>query len=64
MSTFKPKGLVGKIGVKGTLVFKNAAGQVIKTVEMNGAIPISKLGMTEDQARDFVHQHQQQEKRS
>lgn len=64
MSAFKPKGMTGKIGVKGTLVFKNAAGQVIKTVEMNGAIPISKLGMTEDQARDFVQQHQQQEKRS
>lgn len=62
--TFNTKPLVGKIGLSGTLVCKNAAGEVIKTIEMKGEIPLSKLGMTEDQARDFVRQHQQQEKQS
>lgn len=62
--TYAPKAMVGKIGIKATLVYKNAAGQVVKTVEMNGAVDPSKLGMTEDQAREFVQQHQQQEKRS
>jgi len=60
----KPQALKGKIGISGTLVFKNAAGEVIKTVEMTGAIPISNLGMTEKpQALEQAPQ-QQQEKQS
>ncbi len=58
--SFNPTTMRGKIGITGTLVYKNAAGEVIKKVEMSGAVPISKLGMTEAQARDFVQQHQQE----
>lgn len=62
--TFAPKPITGKIGIKARLVFKNKAGTVVKVMDLDGAVPISKLGMTEDQAREFVQQHQQQQEKS
>lgn len=59
-ASFTPRGMKARIGIKATFVCKNAAGQVIKTIDASGSVPIAKLGMTEDQARDFVQQQQQE----
>lgn len=53
-------GLRAKIGVTGTLVCKNKDGEVIKTIELNGSVPLADvLGVTEEKAREIVQQHQQ-----
>lgn len=49
-----------KLGISGTLEFRNKAGEIIKTVEVKGGIPLSKLGITEDQARQMVREQQEQ----
>lgn len=56
--TFKT-GMGGKLGISGTLEFRNKAGEVIKTIELNGQIPLSQLGMTPEQAQQLIQQHQE-----
>ncbi len=48
-----------RMGIKGTLECRNAAGEVIKTIEMNGEIPLSRLGLTVEQAKQLVEQQQE-----
>lgn len=53
-------GLRARIVIKGTLVCKNAAGEVIKNIELDGSIPLSEsLGVSEEQAQEIVQQLQQ-----
>lgn len=57
---FDPKPIGARLGVRGTLEYRNARGEVIKTVEVRGDIPLAKLGLTEDQARELVQQQENQ----
>lgn len=59
---FTPRGLQARIDLSGTLVYKNKAGEVIKTVSFTGGIPIKKLGLNEAQARELVAKHQEKAK--
>lgn len=43
-----------RLVLSGTLEFRNAAGEVIKTTEMRGAVPLDDLGITEDEARQLI----------
>lgn len=45
-----------KLGIRCAFQCKNARGEVIKTIEVSGAIPLSKLGLTEAQAQALVNQ--------
>lgn len=57
---FDPKHVGARLGVRGTLECRNARGEVIKTIEVNGSIPLTQLGLTEDQARELVQQQENQ----
>lgn len=48
-----------KLGLFGTLVYKDAQGNVLKEVQINGAIPLEKLGLSIEEAQELI---QQQEK--
>lgn len=47
-----------KLGVSGVLEYRDAAGTLLKTVEIKGAIPLSSLGMSVDEARDLIKQQE------
>ena len=51
--------MAARLGIRGTFECRNAAGEVIKTIEANGAVPLSRLGLTEEQARELVQQQQE-----
>lgn len=48
--------MTAKLGMRGTIECRNANGEVIKTIEFTGAIPLERLGITEEQARSLVEQ--------
>lgn len=52
-------GVGARLGLRATFVCKNAAGEVIKTIEAQGAIPLADLGMTEDEARALIEKESQ-----
>lgn len=56
---YEPKQMTARLGIRGTFECRNAAGEVIKTIEVTGAIPLTKLGLTQDQARQLVEQQKQ-----
>ena len=56
--SFKPNSVGARLAIRGTLECRNARGEVIKTIEVNGAIPLAKLGLTEEQARELVQQQE------
>lgn len=56
LMTYKPTTMGALVGIRGTLECRNAAGEVIKTIEMNGEIPLSRLGLTVEQAQTLVEQ--------
>lgn len=55
---FAPKTMVGKLGIRGTLECRNAQGEIIKTIELNGSIPLSTPEQVE-QARALISQQEQ-----
>lgn len=57
--TYQTKPMAARIGIRGTLECRNAAGEVIKTIEMNGEIPLSRLGLNVEQAQQLVEQQQE-----
>lgn len=58
---YQPKPLTARLGIRGTFECRNALGEVIKTITiLNGAIPLARLGLTEEQARQLVEQQQPQ----
>lgn len=56
---YEPKQMTARLGIRGTFECRNAAGEVIKTIELNGAVPLTKLGLTQEQARRLVEQQPQ-----
>lgn len=40
----------GSVGVHGTFEFRDADGNVIKTVDLVATVPLSSLGLTDEQA--------------
>ncbi len=36
-------GVKGKLGIKGTLNFRDKDGNIVQTMELNGSVPISQL---------------------
>jgi hypothetical protein len=57
---YAPKPMTARLGVRGMLECRNAAGEVVKTIALSGEIPLSKLGLTEEQAREIVQQQEKQ----
>jgi hypothetical protein len=57
MSAYKAE-IGAKLGISGTLEFRDAQGNVLKTVEMSGAIPLEQLGMTIEQAEQLIKENQ------
>lgn len=49
-------GMGAKLGIRGTLECRNAAGEVIKTIEMNGAFPLEDLGLSVEEAQQLIDQ--------
>jgi hypothetical protein len=48
--------MTAKLGMRGTFVCRNAAGEVVKTIQFSGAVPLSRLGVNEEEARSLVEQ--------
>lgn len=49
-----------RVALTGTLVVKRANGETVD-IEINGTVPLAELaGISEDQARELVRQHQQE----
>lgn len=48
-----------RLGLSGTLCYHDKDGNVIKTVEINGSIPLSDLGMSVEQAQELIQQQEQ-----
>lgn len=53
--TYEAK-MTAKLGMRGTFECRNARGEVVKTIEFSGLIPIERLGITEQEARKLVEQ--------
>lgn len=49
-----------RLGISGTLEFKDKDGNVLKTVQMNGSIPLTDLDLTVDEARELINQQESQ----
>lgn len=46
--------LGARLGLSGVLVFKDASGAVLKTVDMTGSVPLSDTGLTVEQAQALI----------
>lgn len=49
----------GRLGIAGTFECRDAAGNLLKTIELRGAIPLEDLGLTVDEARQLVESQEQ-----
>ena len=59
----KPVGLTASINVAFALVCKDASGEVLKTIQVNGALTPDQLGLTQEQAHELAkepHDHDRQ----
>lgn len=45
-----------RLRLSGTLEFKDAEGNVLKTMELTGSVPLEELGLTQEQATELVAQ--------
>ncbi len=52
------KPMTAKLQIAGTLEWRDKDGNILKTTEIRGAIPLSKLGLTEQQAAELVKESQ------
>jgi hypothetical protein len=48
--------LTGKLSMRGAFEFKNAAGEVIKTIEFSGAVPLDR-GAEQQQQEQLEREH-------
>ena len=48
-------GVGARLGLAGTLEFKDAEGRVLKTVEINGSVPLSDAGLSIEQAQELIN---------
>jgi hypothetical protein len=51
-------GVGARLGLAGTLEFKDAAGNVLKTVAFTGSLPLADTGLTADQAQALITQQE------
>ena len=51
-------GVGAKLSVKGALEFKDRDGKVIKTVQVDMAVPLEQLGMSVEEAQELTRQSQ------
>lgn len=59
MSGFSPAQMGAKLGLAGVLVYKDAAGNVIKEVPFTGAVPLAELGLSVEDAQQLIQQQEQ-----
>ena len=43
-----------RLGLSGTLEFKDAHGNVLKTVDFTGSVPLDDAGLTVEQAQELI----------
>ena len=48
-------GVGARLGLSGTLEFRDAEGRVLKTVEISGSVPLSDTGLSVEQAQEFIN---------
>lgn len=58
MSELNKASMGAKLGLSGVLVYHDKDGNVLKTVEMNGAIPLERLGLSVEQAQELIKQQE------
>ena len=46
----------GRIGIAGTFEFKDKDGNVLKTMQLTGSVPLADTGMSVEQAQEFINQ--------
>jgi hypothetical protein len=56
MNIDKPLG--ARLGISAVLEFRDAAGNIIKSVDATASIPLSDLDLTVDEARNLIIQHE------
>lgn len=49
-------GLTARLGLAGTLVYRDAAGAVLKAVPFWGSVPLAGAGLTVEQAQQLIEQ--------
>lgn len=49
------------LGIKGTLLVHGEGGKILKTIELNGKIPLSHLGLTVEQAELLIQKQKEAE---
>jgi hypothetical protein len=45
-----------KLGIAGTFEFRDKDGNVLKTIHLSGAIPLSDLGLSVEDAQQIIEQ--------
>lgn len=48
-----------KLGIGGTLEFRDKDGNILKTVQMSGSVPLSDIGISAEQAQELIEQQEQ-----
>lgn len=48
-----------RIGIAGTFEFKDKDGNVLKTMEISGSVPLESTGMSVEQAQEFINQQKE-----
>ncbi len=51
-------GVEAKLQMSGVITYRDSLGVVIKEVPFSGAIPLSQLGMTVEQAQELIQQQE------
>ena len=49
-------GVGARLGLSGTLEFKDDAGNVLKRVDFTGSVPLSETGLSVEQAQELITQ--------
>jgi hypothetical protein len=55
--TYAPDVMQAKLRISGNFEFRDADGNVVKVMHLSGAIPLSELGLTEEQAQALVDEN-------
>ncbi len=53
-----PSPLGARLGLSGTLEFKDAAGNVLKRVDFTGSVPLAGAGLSAEQAQELITQQE------
>lgn len=47
-----------KLGITGTMEYRDKDGNILKTVQVSGNIPLDKLGMSVEEAQQLITQQE------